>query len=66
MKSKIVIDADRFLAKKYVHGGLYVKAIRFANGMTEEDIRKSLEKRPPLARDWMPYCESRQVFCGDC
>lgn len=63
MKSKITINAETGIAKKYVHGGFYAVAIRFAPGMTEAEIRKSLTDRPPAPRDWKPYCESSGCFC---
>ncbi len=63
MPSQVIINADTGIAKKYVRNGMCVVAIRFAPGMTEREIRESLEKNPPRRSDWRDFDESTGAFC---
>jgi len=61
MKNPITINADAGLVTKEING--YVFAIRYAKGMTEDEIRASLKNNPPVRRDWKPFNTSDGCFC---
>jgi len=49
------------MAKKYTPQGKCL-AIRFAPGMTREQMEASLKRDQPTSRDWLPYNESDNTF----
>ena len=60
MKPTIIRDGTRVLALKTAKGRVY--AIAFASGMSEPEVRESLKRNPPLARDWLRFNESTRTF----
>ena len=61
MKPTIIRDGTRVLALKTTPDG-YVYAIAFASGMSEPEVRESLKRNPPSARDWLRFDESTRTF----
>jgi hypothetical protein len=57
---RMIIDAANSVVKKTIDGRVY--AVRFARGMTEQQILLSIERDPIAARDWRKYNESTNEF----
>lgn len=40
-----------------------ISAIRFAPGMTLDEVKQSLQDDPPVRSDWRPFNQSTGCFC---